>query len=54
MRLTQDYAHEDGAPSRSPDEKWIAFEAHLGEDEDLPSALWVIAVLPGWLSAAGE
>lgn len=32
---------EDGAPSQSPDQKWIAFESHRG-DENSPSEIWLI------------
>jgi TolB protein len=44
IRVSQDNINQDGAPSWSPDGQWIAFESHSGEDEDDPSALWLIAV----------
>jgi cysteinyl-tRNA synthetase len=43
IRVTHDDTHEDGAPSWSPDGQWIAFESHLGQGEDTPTALWLIA-----------
>ena len=42
IQVTQNSVNEDGAPSWSPDGQWIAFESHPGEDEDIPSALWMI------------
>jgi len=42
IRVTHDETNEDGAPSWSPDGRWIAFESHPGQDEDTPSALWLI------------
>jgi TolB protein len=42
-RATHDETRYDGAPSWSPDGRWIVFESHPGQDEDTPSALWLIA-----------
>jgi len=44
VRVTENSTFEDGAPSFSPDGSLIAFESHLGNDEDIPSALWNITV----------
>ena len=44
VRITNNSSNEDGAPSWSPDGKWIAFESHSGEDEDTPAGIWKIAV----------
>jgi TolB protein len=45
-RVTDDATY-DGAPSWSPDGKWIAFESANDPAEDSPSALWLIAVPDG-------
>ncbi len=37
--------YEDGAPSQSPNEEWIAFESHYGETEEEPSEIWIIKSL---------
>ena len=42
-RVTWNDAHEDSAPSWSPDGNWIAFESHPGTS-DTPAALWRIEV----------
>ena len=56
VRVTSSTTQEDGAPSWSPalptsgssyGGQWIAFESHLGQDEDTPAALWRIAVPAG-------
>ena len=44
IRVTSSDTYEDGAPSWSPDGLWIAFESHLGPDEDTPAAIWLITV----------
>ena len=44
IRKTYSTYNEDGAPSQSHDGKWIAFESHVGEDEDYPSEIWIIKV----------
>jgi TolB protein len=43
IRITFSDTNEDSAPSWSPDGAWIAFEAHEGQEEDTPSALWRIS-----------
>jgi TolB protein len=43
LRVTHSDTAEDGAPSWSPGGRWIAFESHIVQDEDTPSALWIIA-----------
>ncbi len=42
VRITIADEHEDGAPSVSPDGRWVTFESHRTEDEDSPSDLWII------------
>jgi TolB protein len=44
VRITYSDGCEDGAPSVSPDGRWVAFESHRTADEDSPSDLWIIAV----------
>ncbi len=46
IRVTRSATHEDGAPTSSPDGHWVAFESHLGEDEEYPSEIWLIPVEP--------
>jgi len=46
LRITFSDAREDGAPSYSPDGRWIAFESHSTEDEDSPTAIWIIPARP--------
>jgi len=43
-RITNTDTNEDGAPSCSPDGKQVAFETHLGEDEEYPSEIWIIEI----------
>ena len=42
IRKTFSAFHEDGAPSQSHDGTKIAFESHLGQDEEEPSEIWII------------
>ena len=42
VRITNTETNEDGAPSASPDGKYVAFETHPGEDEEFPSEIWLI------------
>ena len=42
IRITSSDTNEDGAPSCSPDGKYIAFESHLGQDEDTPSEIYIL------------
>ncbi len=42
LRITNSNTNEDGAPSSSPDGKMIAFESHIGQDEETPSDIWII------------
>ena len=42
--ITRSDVLADGAPSWSPDGRWIAFELHLGADEETPDTLWRIKV----------
>lgn len=46
IRITFSGTYEDGAPSYSPDGRWIAFESHSTADEDSPSAIWIIPARP--------
>ena len=46
IRITETSTNEDGAPTSSPDGKWIAFESHYGEDEEYPSDIWIIEAPP--------
>lgn len=39
---TFDPTVEDGAPAVSPNGDWLAFEAHLTEDETSPSRIWLV------------
>ena len=43
IRVTETPSNEDGAPSSSYDGTRIAFESHLGDDEEYPSEIWIIA-----------
>jgi TolB protein len=42
IQITDSDIYEDGAPSWSPDGRWVAFESHVEQDGDAPSALWRI------------
>ncbi len=42
VRITTDSDHEDGAPSLSPDGRWVVFESHRTADETSPTDLWLI------------
>ena len=44
VQITFNAQNEDGAASESPNGAWIAFESHFGEDEDIPSEIWMIRV----------
>ena len=41
IRITNSSTNEDGAPSCSPDVKWVVFESHRGQDENTPSDIWL-------------
>ncbi|MEK7461200.1 MAG: endo alpha-1,4 polygalactosaminidase [Patescibacteria group bacterium] len=41
IRLTTSSDREDGAPSISPDGRWLVFESHRTADEASPSDLWL-------------
>lgn len=58
IRVTSSLDREDGAPSASPDGRWIAFESHIDEDEDSPTQIWIIpsplaSVTPGSVARSG-
>jgi len=42
IRITNTETNEDGAPACSPDGQKIAFESHVGEDEEYPSEIYII------------
>lgn len=42
IRITFNDENEEGAPSQSHNEEWVAFESHSGEDEDTPSEIWIV------------
>jgi TolB protein len=42
VRITASTTNEDGAPSSSRDGRWVAFESHLGDDEEEPSDIWIV------------
>ena len=43
IRITHSDSNEDGAPTFSPNNKFIAFESHSGQDENSPSEIWIIS-----------
>lgn len=42
IRATCDIDHEDGAPTISPDGRWIYFESHRTTDDGSPTQIWRI------------
>lgn len=44
VRVTSSDENEDGAPSQSPDGRWLAFESHSGQDEQEPAEIFIIRV----------
>ena len=48
VQITLSSRHEDGAPSVSPDGRWVAFESHRTEDEQSPADIWIVET-PGAL-----
>lgn len=40
-RLTISTDYEDGAPSLSPDGRWLAFESHRTDSEESPTDIWL-------------
>ncbi len=48
VRITFSEHHEDGAPSVSPDGRWVGFESHRTEDEQSPTDIWIVET-PGAL-----
>ena len=41
-RITFNDLNEEGTASQSRDGNWLAFESHFGDEEDIPSEIWLI------------
>ncbi len=47
VRIKSSSTEEHGAPSCSADAEWIAYEAHVGQDENTPADIWMVRAPPG-------